>query len=370
MELEKIQKDIAYSKIRKKSFNDAKVLKKWQVIIDATELDEGYQKKNDYYLIRCHYRGEADEFIKYHRSVLEAKLYLGNDLVCSIASEPIENSEEYINQSEEKIKQDCESKAFIRLAKKIKKSFPRLPIIIIADGLYVSQKVIQTCTDNGWDYIIRYKEGCAPTIAREYQALPEKEKIGSEIEYQNQIIFQNTEVNLIYYTERKVQAEGKVAYDIFEKLGVEAVCFCDDDVQKQDSKYCGRDVLSLESACAKYPKAVYIPCIDVTKKIGTWNRLPYHHMLQRLKEYNVYDSNSELRILMYVFLLDLDEEKQKNYELSDDCIKVEYIKNLLILNHMSSSGSYYMEQLLDGHPEILSLPYSGQTFWSVYKERL
>ena len=46
LELEKIQKDIAYSKIRKKSFNDAKVLKKWQVIIDATELDEGYQKKN------------------------------------------------------------------------------------------------------------------------------------------------------------------------------------------------------------------------------------------------------------------------------------------------------------------------------------
>ena len=35
--------------------------------------------------------------------MLEAKLYLGNNLVCSIASEPIENSEEYINQSEEKI---------------------------------------------------------------------------------------------------------------------------------------------------------------------------------------------------------------------------------------------------------------------------
>ena len=41
--LEKIQKDIAYSVIRRKSFNDARVLKKWQVIIDATELDEGYQ---------------------------------------------------------------------------------------------------------------------------------------------------------------------------------------------------------------------------------------------------------------------------------------------------------------------------------------
>ena len=169
-ELEKIQKDIAYSMIRRKTFDDARVLKRWQIIIDATELDEGYQKKNEYYLSRCYNRGEADEFTKYHRSVLEAKLYLGNNLVCSIASEAIQNSEEYINQSEKKIKQDCESKAFIRVAEKIKKQFPRLPIIITADGLYVSQKVIQTCTDNSWNYIIRYKKGSASSIAKESSA--------------------------------------------------------------------------------------------------------------------------------------------------------------------------------------------------------
>lgn len=207
--LENIQKEIAYTMIRRKTFEDARVLKKWQVLIDATELDEGYRKKNDSYLSRCYNRGEAEEFIKYHRSVLEAKLYLGNNLVCSIASEPIENSEEYIHQREEKIKQDCESKAFIRLAGKIKKSFPRLSIIITADGLYVSQKVIQICMDNGWDYIIRYKEGCATSIAREYEVLPEKEKAGSEIEYQNQIMFQNTDVNLIYYREKKIGTDGK-----------------------------------------------------------------------------------------------------------------------------------------------------------------
>ncbi|WP_138347348.1 MULTISPECIES: transposase [Roseburia] len=209
VELEKMQKDIAYSMIRRKTFDGARVLKKWQIIIDATELDEGYQKKNEYYLSRCYNRGEADEFTRYHRSVLEVKLYLGNNLVCSIASEPIQNSEEYINQSEEKVKQDCESKAFIRLAEKIKKRFPRLPVIITADGLYVSQKVIQTCTDNGWDYIVRYKEGSASSIAKEYQSLPEKEKIGSEIEYQNQIIFQSLDVNLIYYTEKKIKSDEK-----------------------------------------------------------------------------------------------------------------------------------------------------------------
>ena len=103
-DFEKIQKDIAYSMIRRKTFDDARVLKRWQIIIDATELDEGYQKKNEYYLSRCYNRGEADEFTKYHRSVLEAKLYLGTNLVCSIASEAIQNSEEYINQSEKKNK--------------------------------------------------------------------------------------------------------------------------------------------------------------------------------------------------------------------------------------------------------------------------
>ena len=103
-ELEKIQKDIAYSMIRRKTFDDARVLKRWQIIIDATELDEGYQKKNEYYLSRCYNRGEADEFTNYQISVLEEKLYLGINLVCSIASEAIQNSEEYINQSEKKNK--------------------------------------------------------------------------------------------------------------------------------------------------------------------------------------------------------------------------------------------------------------------------
>ena len=142
------------------------------------------------------------------RSITEA-CSKQNNLVCSIASEAIQNSEEYINQSEKKIKRDCESKAFIRVAEKIKKQFPRLPIIITADGLYVSQKVIQTCTDNGWNYIIRYKEGSASSIAKEYQSLPEKEKIGSEIEYQNQIMFQNADVNLTYYTEKKIKPDEK-----------------------------------------------------------------------------------------------------------------------------------------------------------------
>ena len=208
VELEAIQQNVVYSLIRRKTFENARVMKKWQIIVDATELDEGYQKKNDYYLSRCYNKGEDNEQFKYHRSVLEAKIYFGNNLVCSIASETIENSAEYVNQSDETVKQDCESKAFVRLAAKIKKKFPRLPIIITADGLYASRTVMQICKEYHWDYIIRYKEGSAPSIAEEYRALPEKEFIGTDIEYQNEIMYYDFDVNLIYYREKRM-AKGE-----------------------------------------------------------------------------------------------------------------------------------------------------------------
>ena len=137
VELEEIQSDIVYRMIRRKTFDHAKVLGKWFVFVDGSELDEGKTKKNDNYLSRCYNRGEENEYTRYHRSVLEAKIYFGNNLVCSMATETIENSAEYNEKklTEEEIKQDCERKAFIRLAEKIKKRFPRLPVCIVADGL-------------------------------------------------------------------------------------------------------------------------------------------------------------------------------------------------------------------------------------------
>ena len=205
-ELEKIQSDIVYRMIRRKSFDDAKILGKWLVLVDGTELDEGYNKKNENYLSRCYNRGKENECTKYHRSVLEAKIYLGNGLVCSMATEFIENSEEYNEkkQSEEEIKQDCERKAFVRMADKIKKRFPRLPICIVADGLYVSERVIQICEDNKWEYIIRYKEGCAPTIEEEYRSIPEKER-KDNAEYINGVVFRDREVNVLKYRETKIK---------------------------------------------------------------------------------------------------------------------------------------------------------------------
>lgn len=111
--------------------------------------------------------------------------------------------------SDEEIKQDCEQKAFARLAEKIKKSFPRLPICIVADSLYVSEKVLEICKKYNWEYIIRYKEGSAPTIEKEYEAIPEKNRSG-KAEYVNEVIFKDHDVNVLKFSETKKKNKKSV----------------------------------------------------------------------------------------------------------------------------------------------------------------
>ena len=77
--------------------------------------------------------------------------------------------------SVEEIKQDCEIKAFTRLAGRIKKRFPRLPILLLADSLYASRPVMELCREYKWEFLIRYKKGSIPSIAEEYERIPEKE---------------------------------------------------------------------------------------------------------------------------------------------------------------------------------------------------
>lgn len=168
------------------------VTKHWLVLIDGTELDSGYKQKNEHYLERCYNRGTEHEKTKYHRAVLEAKLYLGNGLMVSIGTETIENDDDYIKYkySEEERKQDCEIKAFKRLVTKIKQAFPRLPICIVADGLYVAESIMDLCESYHWKFIIRYKEGCAKSIEEEYCAIPEKEQFGT-VKYVNEIVYKD-----------------------------------------------------------------------------------------------------------------------------------------------------------------------------------
>lgn len=164
---------------------------------------------------------------------------------------------------------------------------------------------------------------------------------------------------------------GKIAYQIVERLGGHPLCFCDDDADKQGTTYQGLSVYSVEETVKKYPDAVYLVCIDSMRKKGAINRDDLSAMLDKLKKYGVYDSNSELRLSLYLFLLDQpDVNEIVPCDDTQHIFMPEDLNQLLILNHMSNSGSFYLEQLLDGHPQILCLPYGTQVLRTVYAKRL
>lgn len=109
-ELEKVIHEMVYGLIRRRAFEDVRDKKRWLIIVDGTQTYSGDRKINENCLERHYEKGAEKENVNYHLDVLEAKIYLGENLVCNIGSEFIENSEEYRkNQqgmSEEAFKQD------------------------------------------------------------------------------------------------------------------------------------------------------------------------------------------------------------------------------------------------------------------------
>lgn len=101
----------------------------------------------------------------YYHHILEAKLVLENGLVFSIDSEFIENIDPKAT------KQDCEIKAFYRLASRVKAIFPQLRICLLLDSLYASKPVLDICKSYDWKYIITLKEGALPDVFSEFEAL-------------------------------------------------------------------------------------------------------------------------------------------------------------------------------------------------------
>jgi hypothetical protein len=78
-------------------------------------------------------------------------------------------------------KQDCELKAFSRLAPRLKKDFPQLRLCLCLDALYACGRVLDVCRQNRWKYFIVFKEGSLPAVWQEYQMLlklcPENRRI-------------------------------------------------------------------------------------------------------------------------------------------------------------------------------------------------
>ena len=196
-ELEKIRKKMIYNLIRKKSFDGAKFLGEyWLVIVDATQLFCFRERHCEHCLTKTINKGTKEEKTVYYHQVLEAKIVLDDEMVVSIATEFIENEKKDVT------KQDCERTSFKRLAETLKKMFPKLPICLLGDSLYACEPVFEICKRNKWAYMIRYKDGSIPTLAKDYEGI---QRIG---EGEEKII----SIETVYKRKPKVKATHKMKW--------------------------------------------------------------------------------------------------------------------------------------------------------------
>ncbi|MEK7876910.1 MAG: hypothetical protein AAB325_12030, partial [Pseudomonadota bacterium] len=147
--------------LRKRCFDDFRLKGLYYpVAVDGT----GALVFRDKHCDHCLQKTSNEQTIYYH-PVVEAKLVLQNGLALSVGTEFPENEHPDVK------KQDCELKAFYRLAKTLKKDFPQTRLCLLLDGLFANSPVVKLCEHNRWGYIITLREGSLPGVFQDYEAL-------------------------------------------------------------------------------------------------------------------------------------------------------------------------------------------------------
>jgi hypothetical protein len=111
--------------------------------------------------LTCTHNGKTT----YYHPVLEAKLVTEDGFAFSLMTEFIENP------GKNPTKQDCELKAFYRLAARLKQRFPRLPVCLLLDGLFAGGPTFALCEQYRWKYLVVLTEDDLSSVHQEFKAL-------------------------------------------------------------------------------------------------------------------------------------------------------------------------------------------------------
>jgi hypothetical protein len=173
-EIEKAQIKLVNQLIRKKKFMPFRVNNCYPIAIDGTQKLGGLELWSE---AQLQYRipsssdtemsDEESVHYRYAVYVLEANLSFRNGMVIPLMTEFLD----YREGDSEREKQDCETRAFHRLAERIKKAFPRLPVMLLLDGLYAQGPVMERCQNYNWQFMIVLKDDSLPTAWEEYHSL-------------------------------------------------------------------------------------------------------------------------------------------------------------------------------------------------------
>lgn len=147
--------------IRNKVLDASRLFGCFVVAVDGTGVLTFKERHCPYCLTRKHASGVTT----YYHNVLEAKLITPSGFAFSLMTEFIEN--EMPNPT----KQDCELRAFYRLAGRLYERFPRLRILLSLDGLFAGGPTFALCERYGWKYMVVVKDGDLKSVHEEFASL-------------------------------------------------------------------------------------------------------------------------------------------------------------------------------------------------------
>ena len=153
--------------IRSKKFVKYLIQKCYPIAIDGTQkLVRDGQWQPEEWLGRSG-KTDGESWEQQYVYVLEANLVFHNGMTLPLFSEFLSHAE----GDPDDAKQDCELKAFKRLAAKILQEFPELPIMVLLDGLYPNGPVFELCAQNKWDYMIVLQKKSLKSVWRKFADL-------------------------------------------------------------------------------------------------------------------------------------------------------------------------------------------------------
>lgn len=166
-QLEQAHVELLRRLIRNKKFRRYLINHCYPIAIDGTQkLTRDGQWWDEHWLERRRDTAEG-ESVQQYVYVLEANLVFHNGVTLPLLSEFLS----YTEGDPDDHKQDCELKAFYRLAARLKDYFPRLPILLLLDGLYPNGPLMDLCWRYHWQFMIVLPTKCLPSVWEEVHAL-------------------------------------------------------------------------------------------------------------------------------------------------------------------------------------------------------
>jgi hypothetical protein len=169
-EIESALIEVVRKMIRNKKFLRYLVNNRYPIAIDGTQKCVRDVLWSEECLEREVGKGD-DTQMQYYVYVLEASLAFSGGMTIPLMSEFLS----YTQGDTDRKRQDCEGKAFKRLARRLKDAFGHLPIMVLLDGLYPNGPIMELCRKRKWDFMIVLQDKSLKSVWEEYEGLKKLE---------------------------------------------------------------------------------------------------------------------------------------------------------------------------------------------------